>query len=240
MQGSLFIMMFHFFYSRYKEELALIQTFQEEDPLGVLNRAKQIQFPCELALSIHNDIPDKWRSKLKKNICADFQVNKDGINKAILFFERYWKRYEPFWMTGIENFFGYKIPSYYVLLSQYRMGISDWYGNSIVIPAMIGKSRFYIQIYILLCEVILSQIFISIRKKYDEDTLTDFNVWKIAELASFVILHKIHPVFQRIKKTGYHDVDVLLEKGFSAYQESVNLTQFLQKLIVHIRNNDVI
>ncbi len=229
-------MRFHFFYSKYIEELYLIRLFQDEDPLGLKNRAAQLSFPYDLALSIHQEEMIKWRSHLRQEINEQYKKHQEKIENSILFSKIYWEKNEQKWLPPLEQVLRKKIPDYHILLSQYGMGISDWYGTNISIPAAFStKKNEREHIYALLYEVLLSQIFIKIRTQYSENILTDREVWKLSELSTFTILHNTFNCFFDKEKTFYVEVDNLLEKGQLLYLENQDIDIFLKNLISLIK-----
>lgn len=230
--GSLFFMQFNFFYDQYIEELNLIRLFQEEDPLGIDNRANQIGFLLDLALDIQQKPLIEWREKLQKEVSSRYHLNMKKIEADIISCQSYWR--ETNYIQPIEDVLIKKIPNYYILLSQYNLGVSDWYGTSIVVPSLfVINHNMKRHTYVVLFEVLLSQLFMKIRLMHP--CLMNWDIWLISELGTFTILHNIFDEFLSVEKTGYREVDELIPKADYLYKNTKNIDEFIENIILFKR-----
>lgn len=225
-------MYFEFYISKDSEKKQLIEMFQEDDPLGLKDRAKQYNFPVDLAVKINSEPLQVWKPELLKLLDNTYDHNLKFLKESASFFMNYWRKNEGRFFPILEDLFKKKLPTYYVLLAHYVAGTSDWHGVDICTNAYSHKWKGKdCHAYFLLFEVILSQVFMMVRKEHDEKSLSDFDLWKVSELVAFVVLHKEWDYFNYIKKTNYEQIDNHIEEAMVLYNNKQNLKDFIYKSI---------
>lgn len=221
-----------FFISAEEEARRIVGLFQTDDPLGVENRARQCRFPVDLAQKINQGRRVDWAADLDALLVETYRQNQEVLNQARVFFQTYWAENEARFFPVLEKVFGHPMPPYYVLLTHFIAGTSDWYGTDICVNAYGPKcSRENAHLYGLLYEIILSQIFMRVRQRHSAETLDDWGVWEIAEVGAFTLLHQEFDLFGAFEKTYYDAVDAKRERAQKLYQSTKNLDAFLERLI---------
>lgn len=224
-------MHFSFYTSAEEEKKQLIQMFRGEDPLGVDKRVRQYLFPTLLARHIHNKPARVWDKRLTHFLEEIYNQYSADLRKARTLFTLFWRQHDATYFKPLEAFFGHEIPPYHVLLSHFIAGASDWHGTEICTNAYSfywngGQSH----AYFLLFEVILSQVFMRMRARYEETELPDRRLWAISETAAFTILHRLFDTFDFITKTNYPQVDPHLKAAQLLLIETGEIDAFLEGL----------
>jgi len=221
-----------FFISAEEEAKRIVGLFQTDDPLGVTGRAAQCGFPVALAVKINQERRADWSAQLDRLFLDTYRHNQVQLNQALEFFQNYWAENEARFFPVLDKVFGHPMPPYYVLLTHFIAGTSDWYGTDICVNAYGPKLKNKnIHVYGLLYEVILSQIFRQVRQKVSSERLGDWAVWEIAEIGAFTVLHQAFDLFDAFEKTYYEAVDQKLPAAQRQYRSAQNLDAFLEYLI---------
>lgn len=226
-------MRFYFYTSANQERNNLIHLFQEEDPMGVEARARQCDFPVELARQIRTAAPAEWQAQMHDFINQTYAQQKEQLAESVAFYKAYWAAHEAQWLDPIERALGKKIPPYYVLITHFIAGTSDWYGADIAINARLRRAKNpHYHVYILLFEMILSQVFMHVRAQFGEEQLSDWAVWELSELTAFTILHHAFDCFDDLTATGYAAVDEKINRARAVWQSEKSLDAFLTKIMM--------
>ena len=206
--------------------------FKNDRTKAIKNRARQYKFPVKLAKDITGISGNECEEKLERFLNVSYERDIKRMTNCLNIFKSYWDKNCDYYFYKLENFFEKNIKQYEVLLSRYVAGISDWYGNHICTNIFSLKWKKHCNHnYCLLYEVVLSEVFKTIRKLRTVDELSDNNVWILSELSSFVILHRLFDEFDFIKKTYYEQVDVLLDKVYLIFDNSNGINDFIKRII---------
>jgi hypothetical protein len=169
-----------------------------------------------------------------------YKRSSKRLKKSIEFFNSYWENNEDRFFNKLESIFGKKVSKYNVLLSNYISGILDWKGTNICINAYSYKNKKEnYHVYFLLFEIILSEIFKTMRKNNTEQEFSDRKTWIISELSAFTILGEEWDLFNKVNpRTGYMDIDKLIPEAKEIYENSNNMSGFLEKIISLLKNDN--
>lgn len=223
---------FDFFISKNFEKQILLDMFKNDKTKTIKNRARQYKFPVKLAKDIARISGNECEEKLEHFLNVSYERDAKRMTNCLNIFKSYWDKNSNYYFCKLENFFERNIEQYEVLLSRYVAGTSDWYGNHICTNIFSLKWKKYCNHnYCLLYEVVLSEVFKTIRKLRTVDELSDNDVWILSELSSFVILHRLFDEFKFIKKTYYEQVDVLLDKAYLIFDNSNGINDFIKRII---------
>lgn len=169
----------------------------------------------------------RWGGGLDALLLETYRQNQEALTGARFFSNVLGGKRRGF--SVLEKVFGHPMPPYYVLLTHFIAGTSDWYGTDICVNAYGPKcSRENAHLYGLLYEIILSQIFMRVRQRHSAETLDDWGVWEIAEVGAFTLLHQEFDLFGAFEKTYYDAVDAKRERAQKLYQSTKNLDCFFR------------
>lgn len=195
-------------------------------------RALQYHFPLDLAKKMYELPRHIWDEELETFLLSTYKNNQKGLKEALLFFQTYWKENEKKYLNPLSLFFQTEIPSYQVLLGNFLDAISNWHETNITINAYSYKDKNPLyHAYAVLFELILSQVFMRIRKLKQKEILSDLHVWGLSELSAFAILYKLFPEFSKINGTGYDIIDSYTSTFLEVIKKNNNIIDFINEIL---------
>lgn len=231
-------MQFNFYLSAEKELQYIYSMFCQADPMGLEARAEQYGFPLDLARRISQNDPDEWENDVIELLNQEYANLEDELNQSVEFHQEFWVEQEGVFSEVINEILDIEVPDYNVLLTRYITGISDWHGTDIVLGAFLYEAEPENQhSYVLLFETILSQVFMKIRELYNQEYISDWNVWAISELATYAILRHSFDGFENFDKIGYAQIEGLKDKVCAWYVNSESFQDFLLKIVKYFKEN---
>ncbi len=233
-------MVFEFYLSAFQEKNFLVDLFQQDDPMGVSARAQQCHFPVELAEQIHRDGLQKNRVALETLMQETYTKNAHRLQQAVAFFKDYWAHNEKLWIPELERVIGGKMPPYYVLVTYFIAGVSDWYGTNIAVNGSLSQHKTPLaHVDVVLFEALLSHSFRRACQLMNRP-ISEFQVWAMAELAAFCVLEATFDNLSRPEKTGYEQVDSFIPVARQLYRDRTSFDDFLMQLLHLFEGEDVI
>lgn len=231
-------MHFNFYLSAAKELQYIYSMFSQSDPMGLEARAEQYGFPLDLAKRISQNDPEEWENDVIDLLNNEYASLEEELNQAVAFYQEFWNGQDEVFSEVINDIFGNEIPDYNVLLTRYVTGISNWYGTDIVLGAFLYEEEPENKhCYILLFETILSQVFMKIRELYNQDYISDWNVWGISELTTYAILRHSFDGFEYFENIGYPQLEGLKAMTCAWYTNSESYQDFVLKMVKYFKEN---
>ena len=195
-------------------------------------RAQQYNFPKKLAQKMYQQPRYVWDDELEHFLEKTYLSQKNELEKAKQHFENIWKEKGPFYFQKLNDFFETPIPTYHVLVAYYLDVISNWKEENIVINYNTYKKENPLyHIYGVLFEIILSQVFIRVRKTKSKTQISDFTLWGISELSATAILNALFDEFKNSTKTGYEILDYFCEDFIKTCKSTSSFDPFKQKIL---------
>ena len=168
---------------------AIIGMLRSDDPAGIASRAKRMGIDLELALKIHAYAnPSELNELVEKLVENRFEKDGLAIQAAKADFETEWRNLLPLFSNIVVE--TTEAPwvhaEYFCVVSSFHPGISDWFGNKVAVKydsSSVFKRR------ILAHEILLSDVFQLLRKRYGRSEIGDWQVWAFSEITAVFILN---------------------------------------------------
>lgn len=182
----------------------IIGIFRSDDPAGLESRARGMGIDPDVARRIH-DAPDPSDIKgLAAQLVKD-RFDKEGptIRASKNDFEMQWRDLLPlFSKVVVQTTESPWVHSEYVcVVSSIHPGLSSWWGNKVAVKfdrAPAYKRR------ILAHEILLSDVFQLLRKRYPGPELSNWQVWAFSEITPVLILDdpRLRPFWPDFPRAG--------------------------------------
>lgn len=214
--------MLEFFISSETEKYKLMDMFCITDIGASMEyRAKQYQFPLNLAEEMKEKPRFIWDKKLEDFLFAVYQKHQTDLKKSQFYYTKFWEKNLSHYFAPINRFFETPIPPYRVLVAHFLDAISNWSETNIVLNAYAYQTPNPLyHAYTLLYEIILSQTFIRTRETLSKETFSDEKLWTFAELTAFGLLKTTFDEFSAANGTGYPQVDKFAHRFLDILKKS--------------------
>ncbi len=227
-------MNFIFYYNQSEEAEVLNCMLSEWSGTSPEVRAKQYGIPIEIAKTClgDGDVSQPLRSFLSEM----YVLYAAELEQSLAFHRQFWQGRGADYVDAVERAMEYKLPDYTVRLSVQLGGMSDWGGENIAINAFCYLYADKLEhIRIILWEMILSQTFQAVRRKYPAEVIDDNLVWGIAELTSLAVLTDILHLNEDFEFGDYLQLNPYISaiKGF--YRERVSFSEYLDTAVAYVR-----
>ncbi len=182
----------------------VIGIFRSDDPAGLESRARGMGIDPDVARRIH-DAPDPSDIKgLAAQLVKD-RFNKEGsaITASKDDFETLWRDLLPlFSNVVVQTTESPWVHSEYIcVVSSIHPGLSSWRGNKVAVK--FDRPPSYKR-RILANEILLSDVFQLLRKRYHGPELSDWQVWAFSEITPILILDdpRLRPFWPDFPRAG--------------------------------------
>lgn len=221
--------MFKFYLDEAGEREILQQMFSGWSGCSVKERALQYGIPLDIARQCEKtDVPCP---ALADYLAKGYVLYRKELKQALTFHKRYWREHRLETKEKLKNIFGHKIPPYTVRLNLQCDGISNWYGTDISINAFqYLRPEKHRHVRTLLWELILSQTFMDIRKRYSADKFDDNQVWGMAELTAVSCIQTDFEHNSEDWSIGYEELEPRRDMVKFIYQRRKNFRDYLEQL----------
>ena len=209
--------------------------FRPNEPAGLANRASMMGIDYELAKMIQ-DAKDysEVKSNLESLVDNRYRQIGNGLRKSA-------NDYSTAWESCIKEFtdvvteltqHGWFYNSYTCVVSAFHLGLSNWYGNTII--RHYGEDPVK-QRYVTAFEIVLSHVFHISRKYFDRNEAEDHIIWAISEISALLILedNRLMRLWDNnyFDTIGYTQLKELEKKLRIAYWENADFTSYLRSAV---------
>jgi len=178
-----------FVVNRWYDKAATIRMFRNDDPAGLENRARVAGVDPAVARKIHDEANPFVVVRLANKLVED-RFGKEGqaveASKEDLWVQ--WKDLLPvFSNVVVETTESPWVHSNYIcFVSSMFPGLSDWWGNKVGVGFKLSPPEYKRRA--LAQEILLSDVFQLLRKRYRRSELSDWQVWAFSEITPSFIL----------------------------------------------------
>jgi C-terminal processing protease CtpA/Prc len=177
-----------FIVNRWYDKAVTIGMFRNDDPLGLDNRARVAGVDPAIARKIHDEANPFVVMRLANKLVED-RFKKEGqaieASKEDLWVQ--WKNLLPVFSNVVVETTEspWVHPCYICFVSSIFPGLTDWWGNKVGVGFRLSpeyKRR------VLAQEILLSDVFQLLRKRYPRSVISDWQVWAFSEITQGFLL----------------------------------------------------
>ncbi len=165
----------------------VLNLFRNDDPAGLESRAMSMGVDVELARMIRDVNPFEARVLADRLVDERFKSNGAAIEASMADFEAQWKDLLPLYsqvvMESTESPWVHS--AYTCVVSSIHPGVSSWSGNKVGVK-FDGSPE--LKRRVLAHEILLSNVFQLVRKRYRSSEIGDWQVWAFSEITPVLIL----------------------------------------------------
>lgn len=181
----------------------VLNFFRHDDPAGLESRAMSMGVDVQLARMIRDANPSEARDLAARLVDERFKSSGAAIEASVVDFEALWKDLLPLYsqvaMETTES--PWVQPEYTCVVSSIHPGLSSWRGNMVGIRF---DSAPEIKRRILAHEILLSDVFQLLRKRYGVSEISDWQVWAFSEITAVLVLDdsRLRPYWTNMPHAG--------------------------------------
>jgi len=182
---------------------SVLNFFRGADPAGLESRAALMGVNIDRARAIRDATPAEAQALATTLVDECFQRDGAAIVASVGDFQAIWKDLLPLYSQVVAEITEspWVHSEYTCVVSSIHPGISSWYGNLVGIrfdSASVIKRR------ILAHELVLSNVFQLLRKRYGVAEIGDWQVWAFSEITAVLILDdpRLQPWWPNIAHGG--------------------------------------
>ncbi len=181
----------------------VLNFFRYDDPAGLESRAMGMGVDVQLARTIRDGNPSEARDLAARLVDERFKRNGAAIEASVADFEALWRDLLPLYSRVVVETTEspWMHPEYTCIVSSIHPGLSSWRGNRVGIKF---DSTPEIKRRILAHEILLSNVFQLLRKRYGSSVIGDWQVWAFSEITPVLILDdpRLQPYWPSIAHAG--------------------------------------
>lgn len=207
------------------DENHLVSIFRSYDPAGLVGRAASMHIDADFARRIRDAATPVKAKELARAFVQDrFREQGTAIEASKTEYEKKWKDLLPILSSVVVGTTesAWIHPHYTCVISSIFPGLSDWRGSTVAAkfdnPAPLKRQM-------LAHEIVLSDVFQLLRKRYTISEVNDWQVWAFSEITAALILDD--PMLE-----GFWP-NLAPERSYSGYPQLPQLAKKLKQLFDH-------